>query len=163
MVGQAIGDFQAGGEEFDDGGATEVAFDYAEPVPVGGGERGVAGYPCHGGADDARFVAAGGRRAQGRTQQATAKTRARKTAWRGRDAGREKHCSGGNSVARPWLGTGRRRSATGEKAAVGERETRVNEEEGSEAGESGDELADGAEGFAGVEVTRPGADLAGGV
>lgn len=38
MVGQAIGDFQAGGEEFDDGGTTEVAFDYAEPVPVGGGQ-----------------------------------------------------------------------------------------------------------------------------
>ncbi len=68
-----------------------------------GAEGGVAGSPCHGGADDARFVAAGGRRVQGRTELATVKAQARKTAWRGRGAGMEKHGSGGKSVARPCL------------------------------------------------------------
>ena len=68
-----------------------------------GGVAGAAGSPCHDGADDARFVAAGGRRVQGRTELATVKAQARKTAWRGRGAGMEKNGSGGKSVARPCL------------------------------------------------------------
>ena len=68
-----------------------------------GGAAGVASSPLHGGADDARFVAAGGRRVQGRTELATVKARARKTAWRGRGAGMEKNGCGGKSVARPCL------------------------------------------------------------
>ena len=49
-----------------------------------------------------------------------------------------------------------------EQAAEGEGEAGVNEDEGAEGGETGDELSGPAEGLSGVEVAEPGAGFAAG-
>ncbi len=64
----------------------------------------------------------------------------------------ENECSGGALCQTGILAA--------EEAAEGEGEAGVGEDHAAEGGEGGDELREAAEGFAGVQVARPGADLA---